>query len=132
MNIIEKLNIFKKEYKARTFDLREIKSAWAKAVNNKNNHPYKDAVYGNKIRGKIYSVHYLVYNLLRKMPAERGFEPVGQGFKEAQESLERAIKSPVYHIDYLGNSKWRDGNRLEDLLYPFDGTVTIEQLKELL
>lgn len=115
----------KQEYKA-------MKTAWATSINNKENHPYKDEKYGNKIRGKIYSVHYLVYNILREMPAERGFEPVGQGFEEAKKSLERAIKSPVYHIEYLGDSKWKDGNRLNDLLYPFNGTVTIEQLEELL
>ena len=105
----------KQEYKARTFDLREVKSAWAKAVNNKDNHPYKDEKYGNKIRGKIYSVHYLVYNLLRQMPAERGFEPVGQGYEEAKCWLTFLLKY-----------------KPEQLLYPFDGTVTIEQLKELL
>lgn len=98
----------KEEYKA-------MQKAWAKAVNNKNNHPYKDAVYGNKIRGKIYSVHYLTYNLLRKMPAERGFEPVGQGYTDAV-------------VDFKFCLKYKP----EKLLYPFDGTVTIEQLKELL
>ena len=111
----------KQEYKA-------MKNAWANAVNNKNNHPYKDADYGNKVRGKIYSVHYLVYNILRKMPEERGFEPVGEGFKIAKKELERAFKYPTYRKEYLGNSKWKEGNRLDDLLYPFNGTVTIEHL----
>ena len=115
----------KQEYKA-------MKEAWAKAVNDKNNKPYKHKEYGNKVRGKIYSVHYLVYNILRGMPEERGFEPVGEGFKEAKKEFEMAFRNPAYHIEYLGNSIWKDGNRLDDLLYPFDGTVTIEHLKELL
>ena len=132
MNILEKLNIFKKEYNINKEKYKAMKTAWAKAVNNKDNHPYKDEKYGNKVRGKIYSVHYLVYNILRQMPAERGFEPVGQGFKDAKQELERAFKNPNYYIEYLGNSKWKMGNRLDDLLYPFDGTVTIDELRELL
>lgn len=98
----------KKEYKA-------MKNAWSKAVNNKDNHPYKDEKYGNKVRGEIYSVHYLVYNLLRQMPAERGFEPVGQGYEEAKARLAFLLKY-----------------KPEMLLHPFDGTVTIDKLKELL
>jgi hypothetical protein len=97
----------KEEYKA-------MKNAWAKAVNNKENRPYKDEMYGNKIRGKIYSVHYLVYNILRGMPEERGFEPVGQGFKEAQSRLTFLMK---YDQDQL--------------LYPFDKTVTNVHLESL-
>ena len=113
-------------------DLEKVKYEWSIAVNDKNNKPYKDEKYGNKIRGKIYSVHYLVYNILRKMPEERGFEPVGEGFEEAKKELERAFRNPVYHIEYLGNSIWKDGNRLDDLLYPFNGTVTNEHLQDLL
>ena len=115
----------KEEYKA-------MKTAWAESVNDTDNHSYKDKTYGNKVRGKIYSVHYLVYNILRKMPEERGFEPVGEGFIEAKDELERALKYPTYHIKYLGNNKWLDGNRLDDLLFPFKGTVTIEHLEVLL
>jgi hypothetical protein len=97
----------KQEYKT-------MKNAWAKAVNNKDNHPYKDETYGNKIKGKIYSVHYLAYNMLRKMPEERGFEPVGEGFEEAQSRMKFLLK---YKPD--------------ELLYPFNGTVTIEHLGAL-
>ena len=100
----------KKEYKA-------MKESWALAVNDKNNKPYKDEKYGNKVRGKIYSVHYLVYNVLRKMPEERGFEPVGEGFEEAKVRLKMLLR-------------WDHG--IKELLHPFNGTVTNEHLQDLL
>jgi hypothetical protein len=100
----------KEEYKA-------MKVAWAESVNDKSNHSYKHKKYGNKVKGKIYSVHYLVYNVLRMMPEERGFEPVGEGFKEAQWWFSRLLRSEKYY---------------EELLFPFKGTVTIEQLQALL
>ena len=113
-----------------------MKNSWAKAVNNKDNHPYKDEKYGNKIRGKIYSVHYLVYNILRMMPEERGFEPVGEGFKEAKCLLDLAIRNPEYPKKYLGyingSNTWEMGNRMDDLLFPFNESVTIEHLQEAL
>ena len=100
----------KQEYKA-------MKTAWSESVNDKDNHSYKDETYGNKVKGKLFSVHYLVYNILRMMPAERGFEPVGEGFKEAQWWLKYWLQYEKYH---------------KELLFPFKGTVTIEQLRELL
>ena len=107
IEIVQEVQI-KQEYKA-------MKDAWAKAVNDKKNKPYKSKEYGNKIKGKIYSVHYLVYNILRMMPEERGFEPVGEGFEEAKS---RRLFLAKYRPD--------------ELLYPFNGTVTIEHLQDLL
>lgn len=98
----------KEEYKA-------MKDAWAESVNDKKNKPYKHKQYGNKVKGKINSVHYLVYNILRGMPEERGFEPVGEGFVEAKSRM-------LFLLKY----------RPEELLCPFKQTVTIVHLESLL
>jgi hypothetical protein len=99
----------KEQYKA-------MKAAWATSVNKKENKSYKDKTYGNKVKGKIWAVHYLVYNILRRMPRERGFEPLGEGYKRAEWWLE-------YSKRY---------NHLDDLLFPFEQTVTADELRELL
>jgi len=100
----------KEQYKA-------MKDAWARSVNDKDNKPYKDKTYGNKVNGKIRAEHYMLYNILRNLPKERGFEPCGEGF-------DRSIR-----ILKLGrNSKYW----IEDLLHPFGQTITADELKELL
>lgn len=57
----------KDEYKA-------IKAHWAKVVNNKDNHPTRDTEYGNKITGHIRAIHYVMYNAIRGVGLDRGFE----------------------------------------------------------
>lgn len=51
----------------------EVRTAWSKAVNDKNNWSYKDPMYGNKINGKLQAKHYLAYNVIRGLPLIRGF-----------------------------------------------------------
>ena len=102
------------EYKMRT--KRDFELEWARSVNDKNNMPYKDKKYGNKVKGNIWAVHYLVYNILRGLPKERGFEPLGEGYKEALAAIE---------------SSFRYG-RVDRLLMPFKNTVTADELRALL
>jgi len=51
----------------------EIQAAWCKAVNDKNNWSYKDPTYGNKVHGKLRARNYLIYNIVRGLPLDRGF-----------------------------------------------------------
>jgi hypothetical protein len=97
-------------------DIKEVKKAWARSVNNKDYHPYKDKQYGNKVPGKLKSVHHVVYNILRELPKERGFEPLGEGYKTAE-----------WWLQYLSRY-----DHYDDLLFPFERTVTAQEFKELL
>jgi len=89
----------------------EVQKAWARSVNNKEYKPYKDEMYGNKVQGKLQAVHYLAYNIIRKLPKERGFEPVGEGFNIALRDLKKYIK-------------YDPGK----LLFPFEDTITIDEI----
>jgi len=97
-------------------DKKTIKKEWARAVNDKENKPYKHPKYGNKVKGKINAVHYIIYNVLRGYPRERGFEPLGEGYKEANHRLESSIRF----------------GRMESLLEPFNKAVTADELRSLL
>ena len=99
----------KEEYKA-------VKRAWARAVNNKDNKPYKDEMYGTKHDGRLNALHFLVYNIIRGMPATRGFEPEGRGYIDSQKRLNFLLKF----------------DKTEELLFPFENLVTLDALKELL
>jgi len=94
---------------------RDIKGAWARSVNNKDNMPYKDT-YGTKYDGKLNASHFLVYNIIRGFPTSRGFEPLGIGYEEACKKLDFCLKF----------------GREEKLLFPFDNLVTGNMLKELI
>ena len=96
-------------------EYKDIKSAWASAVNNKENKPYKDERYGTKHSGRINALHFMVYNIIRGFPKERGFEPLGRGYEEACRELDLYLKF----------------DREEKLLFPFDGLVTLDTFKEL-
>ena len=97
-------------------DKNTIKKEWARSVNDKENKPYKHPIYGNKISGKVSGVHYLIYNVLRGLPKERGFEPLGEGYKEATRHLESSIRF----------------SRTDSLLEPFKNSVTADELRALL
>jgi len=101
----------------------KIQQEWARKVNMKENKPYKDPKYGNKVKGKIRGVHYLIYNILRGLPKERGFEPLGEGYKDAMWELDRGIRS----YDFNHTSPM-----FQQLLYPFNETVTATSLRETL
>jgi hypothetical protein len=51
----------------------KVQQNWAKAVNNPDFKPYKDEMYGNKVKGKINGKHHVMYNALRELPLDRGF-----------------------------------------------------------
>ncbi len=93
----------------------EVKRAWARSVNNKEFKPYKDE-YGTKYDGKLNALHFMVYNIIRGFPANRGFEPEGRGYEEASKKLDFYLKF----------------DREEQLLFPFEDLVTLETFKELL
>lgn len=93
----------------------EYRKQWALAVNNKDNKPYKDKTYGTKYHGKLYGVHYVVYNIARGLPIERGFIKGS----DILEGYIREIKMYI-RMDKLGH-----------LLFPFNGTLTTDTFKEL-
>ncbi len=93
---------------------KEIKAAWSKSVNNKDNNPSKNE-YGTKVDGNIAGIHYIVYNVLRSLPMSRGFE-------QDSYTLNALIRSIEINIKW----DWADKN----LLHPFNKTVTKEQFKE--
>lgn len=97
-------------------DKKELKAAWSRAVNNKDYKPYKDNKYGNKIQGRINAIHYIVYNIIRQLPRDRGFDPITDGYK-----------TPHYYLNMLAHL-----GKFEELLFPFEGTITPEEFKELL
>jgi len=94
---------------------RDIKGAWAHSVNKEEYKPYKNE-YGTKHEGKLNALHFLVYNIVRGFPQSRGFEPLGQGYEDAQNSLNFCLKF----------------DQTEKLLFPFDNLITLETFKELL
>ena len=94
----------------------EIQQAWADAVHNKDNMPYKHPKYGNKIQGNIRLEQHIVYNLARKLPMSRGTNIHGERFSDAATYIWRAIK---YDNERMLN--W--------LVAPFNGTYTTNDLK---
>jgi len=97
-------------------EIKEVKKAWSRSVNNKDYKPYKDKKYGNKVPGEVQAHHYLLYNILRGLPRERGFEPLGEGFISANAWLDFCIKY----------------NKFKELIKPFEQTVTADELRELI
>ena len=93
----------------------EFRKQWALAVNNKENHPYKDKMHGTKYQGKVYGVHYVVYNIARGLPIERGFI-------KGSESLEAHIRTISMYLRM---------DKLHPLLFPFNNTLTAETFKEM-
>jgi len=92
-----------------------IKVAWAKSVNNKEYRSTKNKEYGNKIEGKLFSVHYMAYNIIRGYSPDRGFNVDSDGWKKATWYLK-------YFIKY----------QPAKLLFAFENLITIEEFKELL
>lgn len=78
-----------------------MKEQWAKAVNNKDNLSKKDEVYGNKIPGEINAQHYMLYNIIRGLPIDRGFARK-KNFKKIKESLYFNLK---YFMKYGSTGK---------------------------
>ncbi len=91
---------------------KDLKAAWAIAVNNKDNHPHKDATYGNKIKGTIRAEHYMLYNLVRGLKIDLGFGIETQGYKDALIRLKHIIN-------------------VNSLLYPFAGTLDSDEVEKL-
>lgn len=93
---------------------RPFRDEWALAVNDKDNKPYKDKMYGTKYHGKLYGVHYVVYNIVRGLPIERGFI-------KGSDKLEA-------HLRYIAMKvQW---DKLADLLFPFNDTISTDEFKE--
>ena len=96
-----------------------FKVEWAKTVNDKGNKPYKDKTYGNKIRGNIYGVHFVVYNIVRDLPIDRGFIKGSEALKAHLRYIEwvlRVLRCPAYI-----NTR---------LLFPFGENINVDSFKE--
>ena len=58
----------------------------------------------------------MVYNIIRQLPKERGFEPCGKGYEDALNKFNFYVKF----------------NKFDELLFPFEEKLAIEEFKELL
>jgi len=92
-------------------EFKDLKAAWALAVNDKDNYPTKDGIYGNKVEGELKNVHYMLYNLIRG-------KHIAYGFGELTEGMETAKRRLTY---------WN----FQRLLWPFGGFVTAEEVEKI-
>jgi hypothetical protein len=100
-----------------------FRKEWALSVNNKDNKPFKDPMYGNKVRGKININHYITYNIVRGLRLDRGFNnPDNYDFKMYIYRLNQVLKGR--------SPDWFVTSFIKDCLFPFNGTITEKEFKE--
>jgi len=105
-------------------DIKKVKQAWARSVNNKAYRPYKDKIYGNKYHGTLYNVHYYVYNLLRGLNGFYGMENISsEKSREMADRIAFLTRKSMFTKEY---------DRLDELLLPFEDSITKEEILELL
>lgn len=109
------MNLHQMDLLAEVLYRKALKEDWSKAVNNLDNKPKKDPVYGNKIRGNIFSIHYMLYNVLRGYDLAAGFNQESPGYKDTLLLFKRFLKF-----------------RELELLFPFSQLVTKSELKEII
>ena len=101
----------------------EINKAWALAVNDKENYPFKDPMYGNKLKGKINIDHYITYNIVRGLPLDRGFNnPDNYDFKVYTYKLNSIAKNEIC---------WHSKSFLDSCLFPFNELINEDEFKEM-
>lgn len=96
-------------------NMKEIKKQWAIAVNDKDNKPYRDKTYGTKYTGKINAIHFMLYNLVRGLPLDRGFDTSKDSYKHTYRLLRSYLRYTPGAFNFLFNHS----------------LVTREELKEL-
>ena len=112
MNLIEQVTEFFKLQ----LPVVDFRANWSKAVNDPETKPYKDKMYGNKIKGSINGKHYVMYNAMRGLPLERGFIKGNETISLHIASIERDIR-------------WAENRKLMDTsVFPFD--VPMWEFKE--
>jgi hypothetical protein len=90
-----------------------LKMRWSHIVNSDNWMPWKDE-YGTKHQ-PINGAHYMMYNILRDLPIERGFD---MSTEKNQENITRIWRSLKYGKDHYNIFKL------------FEPALTVRQVKE--
>lgn len=104
----------------------EIVKTFKEFAKNKENHPYKDQTYGNKIDGKLSFIHYVLYAIIRqKNPDLTSHDPKNsEKYAEIMSSLDQAM----HNIKRDGNlSRYSYYNRIAS-----DFGITPEELYAVL
>lgn len=96
----------------------ELQKNWAAAVNDTDNKPYKDKTYGNKIKGKINGMHYVIYNVVRGYPIERSFNKGSDFLTNSISRVSSVLKLPQFY------------SSRKELLFAFGETITVEEFTE--
>lgn len=107
----------------------EIQAAWARAVNNKDNMPSKDKQYGTKIKGKLQLNHYIVYNIIRGLPIDRGLnniKPLNKDFSYTIRGVAKSISKFDRGVCYDIFSR----SFIEDCLFPYEGLIDPDTFRE--
>ncbi len=73
---------------------KEFIAIWKKISNDQKIKPllverklYDGTMYKEKVKGWIYPEHHILYNLIRNLPIDRGFQPNTDGYKIALSNL---------------------------------------------
>jgi len=90
---------------------RDFQVKWSECVNNPDNMPYKDE-YGTK-QQPLWAIDFIVYNIVRNLPLERGFT-------KGSERFEYALRYIASYLKYNAS----------DLLGKFGDTVDVDEFRE--
>lgn len=91
----------------------KVQERWSEIVHNDDFMPYKNE-YGTKIQ-PIWGAHYMMYNILRGLPIDRGFDNKSDTFKKYLTDIWRVVK---YGRDY------------SNIIQIFEPAVSFEDAKE--
>lgn len=102
---------------------KEFCILWKTVANDKRTKPhlveyktYGGQTYKVKEKGWIYPEHHIIYNIIRGLPASRGFKEDSEGYKNALSYLKH-----FYHLHSFNH-----------LHKPFADSITTEKFKILL
>lgn len=106
----------------KTFDTKEFAKIWKKISNDKRirptlvQHGSGKYSYQTKEKGWIYPEHHIIYNIMRELPIDRGFDVGTEGFEEALSFLKNTS-----NFGFAGR-----------VYKPFEEFIEPEKFKEIL
>lgn len=119
----ENTNAYNTQEVVSTITRKEFCIIWKKVSNDKRTKPsfveyknYDGSTYKVKEKGWIHPEHHIIYNLIRDLPASRGFKEGTEGYENA--------------LNYLKNSY--NFNYASHILKPFEEHIPAEKFKALL
>lgn len=121
--INENNNAYENNEVVSTITRKEFCIIWKKVSNDKRTKPslvehksYGGGTYKVKEKGWIYPEHHIIYNLIRSLPASRGFKEGTEGYENALNFLKKTS-----NFGYAGY-----------ILKPFEEYIPAEKFKALL